>query len=38
MFVEVSLVFIMTNKLNTEQALIQIKRLQKAQHIDNAQQ
>ena len=32
-----SLVFIMTNKLNTDQALIQIKRLEKVQHIDSAQ-
>ena len=33
----VSLVFIMINKLNADQALIQIRRLEKVQHIDNAQ-
>ena len=34
--VKVSLVFIMINKLNADQALIQIKRLEKVQHIDSA--
>ena len=37
MLAKVSLVFIMINKLNTDQALIQIKRLEKVQHIDSAQ-
>ena len=35
--VKVSLVFIMINKLNTDQALTQVKRLEKMQHIDSAQ-
>ena len=35
--VKVSLVFIMINKLNADQALIQIRRLEKVQHIDSAQ-
>lgn len=35
--VEVSLVFIMTNKPNTDQALIQKKRLEKVRHIDSTQ-
>lgn len=35
--VKVSLVFVMINKLNTYQALIQITRLGKVQHTDSAQ-
>ena len=35
--VKVSLVFIIINKLNADQALIQIKRLEKVQHINSAQ-
>ena len=35
--VKVSLVFIMINKLNWHQALIQIGRLEKGQYIDSAQ-
>ena len=35
--VKVSLVFIMINKMNADQALIQIRRLVKVQHIDGAQ-
>ena len=35
--VEVPLLFTMTNKLNTDQAFIQTKRLEKLQHIDSAQ-
>ena len=35
--VEVSFLFTMINKLNTDQAFIQIKRLEKLQHIDSAQ-
>ena len=34
--VKVSLVFIIINELNTDQVLIQIKRLEKVQHIDSA--
>ena len=34
--VKVSLVFIMINKLNADQALIQSRRLEKVQHIDSA--
>ena len=37
MTVEVYLVFITINKLNLDQALIQIKILEKVQHADNAQ-
>ena len=37
MFAKVSLIFITINKLNTDQALIQIKRLEKVEHIDSAQ-
>ena len=37
MLVEVSLVFIMTNKPNADQALIQKKRLEKVWHIDSTQ-
>ena len=37
MLLKVSLVFIIINKLNADQALIQIKRLEKVQHIDSAQ-
>ena len=37
MLAKVSLVFIMINKLNTDQGLIQIKRLKKVQHINSAQ-
>ena len=37
MISEVSLVFIMINKLNLDEALIQIKRLEKVQHADSAQ-
>ena len=35
--VKVSFVFIMINKMNTDQALIEIRRLVKVQHIDSAQ-
>ena len=35
--VEVSFLFTMINKVNTEQAFIQIKRLEKLQHTDSAQ-
>ena len=35
--VKVSLVFIIINKLNADQALIQIKRLEKMPHKDSAQ-
>ena len=37
MLLKVSLLFIMINKLNTDQALIKIRRLEKVQHIDSAQ-
>ena len=37
MFAKVSFVFIMINKPNVDQALIQIRRLEKVQHIDSAQ-
>ena len=37
MLVKVSSVFILINKLNTDQALIRILRLEKVQHIDSAQ-
>ena len=37
MLAKVSIVFIMINKGNTNQALIKIKRLKKVQHIDSAQ-
>ena len=37
MLVKVSLVFNITNKLNADQALIQIRRLENVQHIDSAQ-
>ena len=37
MLVKVSLVFIMINKLNADQALIHIRRLTKVQYIDSAQ-
>ena len=36
-YVKVSLVFIITNKLNADQALIQIKSSEKVQHKDSAQ-
>ena len=36
--VKVSLVSIIINELNTDQALIQIKRLEKAQHVDSEKQ
>ena len=35
--VKVSLVYFMINKLNPDQTLIQIRRLEKVQHIDNTQ-
>ena len=35
--VKVSFVFIILNKLKSDQTLIQIKRLEKVQHIDSAQ-
>ena len=37
MLVKVSLVYFMINKLNPDQTLIQIRRLEKLQHIDSAQ-
>ena len=37
MLVKAFLVFAMINKLNADQALIQIKRLEIVQHINNAQ-
>ena len=37
MLLKVSLVFIIINKLNADQALIQIKRLEKMPHKDSAQ-
>ena len=37
MLLKVSLVFIIINKLNADQALIQIKRLEKVQRIDSTQ-
>ena len=37
MLLKVSLLFIMINKLNADQALIKIRRLEKVQHIDSAQ-
>ena len=36
-YLKVSLVFIIINKLNADQALIQIKRLEKMPHKDSAQ-
>ena len=37
MLPKVSLVFNMINRLNADKALIQIKRLERGQHIDSAQ-
>lgn len=37
MLAKVSIVFIMINKGNTNQALIKIKRFKKVQHIDSVQ-
>ena len=37
MLVKVPLVFIIINRLNADQVLIQIKTLEKVQHIDSVQ-
>ena len=37
MLLKVSLVFIMINKLNTDHALIQIKRLEKVNYTDSTE-
>ena len=37
MLLKISLLFIMINKLNADQALNKIRRLEKVQHIDSAQ-
>ena len=37
MLVKVSLAYIMINKLNIDQALIKIRRLEKMHHVDSAQ-
>ena len=36
-FAKVSLIFMTINKLNADQALIQIKRLEKVEHVDSEQ-